>query len=81
MATQALTKKFPGNPLLLPTVTYVAVITSEAAATAKHRTLTYPEKKKPNATKTTMKAKASLVFTAPLGIGRDGSLIASMPRS
>ena len=81
IATHALTKKLPGNPLRLPTVKYVPVITRETAATTKHGILTQRAKLKPTTHSSTMKTKASLVFTVPLGIGRDGSFMASIDRS
>ena len=81
IATQMLTRKFPGNPLRLPTVMYTPVIIREAAATAKHRMLTKKAKTNPTTESNTTNAKASLVFIKPLGMGRCGSFMASIARS
>ncbi len=76
-----LTRKLPGNPVLLPKVTYKITITHEIIATIKHKILEKNAKIKPIIVDVKNNDKASFVEINPFGIGRLGSLIESISLS
>jgi len=81
ITTVALTSRFPGSPVFLPLVMYVMDMISAVTANRRLGRLVRTAVANPVVVRAAANVRASFGVTSPFGIGRLGSLMASICRS